>query len=214
MCSANYVPIRGVNGKFQTACAECLLGSLDLHTKAPNLSCGSQSLMWILWVLIWCENCAETHLNKGIAALQCQACFVQLQSFLGAGSLSQWCPREGTPPPRCWMEAVTSVRDSQKHTCVRENLERKLISSNQKRDYHWINIYATQAIKGPGNRTEWGEKVLENVVAPVAFVRVVVKDYRNIRVRQPGISEDSCSEGFIKHTTSVFSVRQAQKFLS
>lgn len=159
--------------------------SLGLHTTGslgftPSLMGGFVGfLMGIdkMWELC-CSPPEQRHWSPTVPA-------AELRIFLGEGSLSQRCPREGTVSStvlkgrkECWRNP-TAARDSQKHTCARENWERKLISSNQKRDHHWINIYATQATKGPGNRTGWGEKVLENIVAHIGFVRVVVKGFGN-----------------------------------
>lgn len=184
MCSANYVPIQGVNDKFQTARAQCLPDSLELHTEPPNLSCGSQSLMWHFVGFFneyWYDGRTVLKPTWIKAWMPCNARLALCSSGFswGQAACHSGVPGKGKSPPRCWVEEVTSERDSQKHTCARENLERKLISLNQERDYHWINIYATQAIKGPRNRTEWGDEVLENVAAPITFVRVVVEDCRN-----------------------------------
>lgn len=86
-------------------------------------------------------------------------------------------PNLGQSPPRCSVGEVPAASHSQNHTCVWENLERELISSNRKRDHQWINIYATQMIKGPGNRTEREDKLLDSVVVFVTFIRVVVTSF-------------------------------------
>lgn len=93
VCSANYVPIRGVNDKFQTARAEwpwipwSFTPNLPIVQRVP-ISHVVICVVFFLMSMIRCENCAEAHLSKGIDTLQLQVCFVHLQSFLGAGSLS------------------------------------------------------------------------------------------------------------------------------